>query len=248
MYRFFRILYQDTINLFINLSWLVMGFAFPFFLTVILGLLTQGMYGDSFNSYDYYGVTMMIFTVLNSATFSANSFLEERVKNPNMRIIYSPVPALFIPLAKIVGTFIFTTFCYIVTAVILHFGFGVSYGENTVVFQVLLLFMVFNFFCCSLGVLVCCIFKDEGVANQLISLISALIGITSGLFFPISSINRTLQRLSDGFPLTRVTDTIFQLIYDGRSASFIFSLVILGILSLVSIIFCGYLFKEEDYI
>lgn len=248
MYRFFRIFRQDTLNLFINPSWLVMGFAFPFFLTVILGLLTEGMYGDNFSSYDYYGVTMMIFTVLNSATFSANCFLEERVKNPNMRIIYSPVPSIYIPLAKIIGTFIFTTVCYTITAFVLHFMFGVSYGTNILVFQVLILFMIFNFFCCCLGVLVCCIFKDEGVANQLISLITALIGISSGLFFPISSINKNLQKVSDWLPLTRVTNSIFQLIYDGHSGSFMFSLVTLGVLSLISIIFCGYLFKEEDYL
>lgn len=248
MYRFFKILQQDTISLFINPSWLIMGFAFPFSLTVILGLLTEGMYGGEFSSYDYYGVTMMIFSVLNSATFSANCFLEERVKNPNMRIIYSPVPSLFIPLAKIMGTFIFTTVCYTLTGVILSILFGANYGMGVAAIQVWGLFLVLNFFCCCLGVLVCCIFKDEGVANQLISLISALIAIASGLFFPLSSISKQIQKFSEILPLTRVTDTIFQLIYDDHTKAFLPSLIILGILSLISIIFCGYLFKGEDYL
>lgn len=247
MYRFYKILQRDTINLFINPMWVFLGIAFPFLFAVILGLLTEGLYGASISSYDYYGVTMLLFCGLYSATYSANSFMEERIKKPNLRIVYSPIRNWFIPLTKTIATFLFMSFFVTLAGILLHLCFKVNFGHS-LLFQSWLLLLALNFFFSSLGVLMCCIFKSEGVANQIISIITAALGLISGFFFPISVFGDTIVKFSQFLPTTMVFNAILAMIYDQDSTDFLPTLLILGLLSFIIIVLCNYLFKGEDYV
>ena len=101
MYRLVKIIQRDTINLLTNPMWIFFSLMFPFLLVAILGFLTEGLYGDYFTSYDYYGVTLMLFSAMYAGTFSANSFMEEKIKRANLRIVYSPIRNWFIPFSKV---------------------------------------------------------------------------------------------------------------------------------------------------
>lgn len=86
-----RITKGDLVNLLKNPMWIFFATGFPLLMTIILGYLTGDSYGKTVTSYDYYGITGMIYAVLNSGMISANAFMEERIKKPNMRIIYARV-------------------------------------------------------------------------------------------------------------------------------------------------------------
>ncbi|MBP2098168.1 ABC transporter permease [Enterococcus rivorum] len=247
MYRFFRILQRDTINLFINPTWIFMVLAFPLLLTAVLGVLTEGMYGTRITSYDYYGVTMMIYCALYAATFSANSFMEERIKAPNLRIIYSPVGKLSIPLSKIIATFIFTAVFYSIAGLFMKFVFNVNFGTNNLLL-VWLLFLAVDFLFSCIGVFMCCLFKSEGVANQILSIVTTLFAILSGFFFPIANLGTTMVTISKLSPVTTVVDTIFSIIYDQNSQGVLPALVIMIVLSAITILLCQIFFKGEDYL
>ena len=146
--------------------WVILCIAFPFLFTTILGILTEGLYGTSVSSYDYYGVTMLVFSSLYAGTYSANSFLEERIKQPNLRIAYSPISSLFIP----------------------------------------------------------------------------ILGLLSGLFFPVASLGKTMVSISNFSPVTKVLDTVFVMIYDQNYSQFLPVLLILLLLSLVTMVLIGFLF------
>lgn len=247
MYRFFRILQRDTINLFINPMWIFFGIGFPFLLTAVLGVLTEGIYGSSITSYDFYGVTMLLYSTLYAATFSANSFLEERIKQPNLRIIYSPINKFSIPLSKIFATFIFTAFFYTIAGGIIHVVLDVNFGEGQL-WKIFGLFLAVDFLFSCIGVLMCCLFKSEGVANQIISIVTTLMAVLSGLFFPVANLGEQMVTVSKFSPMTKVVDLIFSLIYDASTAGFLSIMCKLIGVSLILIICCGSLFKGEDYL
>lgn len=103
MYKFLQILKRDFLNMLFNPMWVFYDTVFPLMLILILGFLNSGAYGNEVSSYDYYGVAMILYIVLNTATLSANGFMEERIKKGNMRLIYSPLPKSYIYLSKILA-------------------------------------------------------------------------------------------------------------------------------------------------
>ena len=78
---------EDFINLIKNPMWIFYGTAFPILLVAIVGYLAHSAYGNEVTSYDYYGVTLMIYSALSSGMTSANSFMEERMDCSNKLVV-----------------------------------------------------------------------------------------------------------------------------------------------------------------
>jgi len=247
MDRFVQILKRDTINLFINPVWLILGLGFPFLFAAILGLLTEGLYGSTITSYDYYGVTMLLFSAFYAGTYAANSFLEERIKLPNLRIIFSPVKGWFIPISKILATFFFTSSLTTIAGCLLFLCFKVNFGGKLFIY-VWLLFLMLDFLFSCLGVFMCCIFKSEGTANQILSLVTVFLGLLSGYFFPVISLGERIAKISHFSPTTMVLETIFSLIYDQDTSAFLSTFVLLFAFSLGLLVLIHFLFKGEEYL
>ena len=166
MYRFYIIFKRDLINLILNPTLLMFNTAFPFLLALILGFLGSGAYGKSgIDSYDYYGVTMLLYVVLNVSVTASNSFMEKSLKASNMRIIYSPVRTSSIYLSKIAATFTFTAACFTVVMLLSKLILGVNFGGANAGY-VLILILLFDLLSACLGIFFCCIFKSEGSGKQ----------------------------------------------------------------------------------
>ena len=77
-----------------------------------MGFLFENLYNTSLvSSYDFYGVTMIIFIAMMGATVPANIFLEKHLKNANTRIFYSPVSRVSVYSSKILACFLFGMLC-----------------------------------------------------------------------------------------------------------------------------------------
>jgi len=247
MYKFKQIFVLDLINLLTNLMWVFYAIGFPLALILILGFLTSGSYSGLVTSYDYYGVALMIFAIFNAATFSANSIMEQRIKSPNMRIVYSPVRPFYIHFSKVLASFVFCTAAYSLVAVLLHISVGINYGgENSwAIFGIMLAGI---FFFSSLGVTVCCLLKNEGITNNILSTLFALFAVLGGLFFPVGGLGKAVTAISWLSPAKWILITCFRVIYDG---DFSLLLPLIGgftLLSVASILLCTRFFRGEDYI
>ena len=110
---------EDFKNLIKNPMWLFNATLLPILLVVILGFLGRGSYGDEVTSYDFYGITLMVYSILMSGMVSANAFMEVTIRKPNMRIIYAPGSAKVIYLSKIVSSFVFYSICNLFVMVLL---------------------------------------------------------------------------------------------------------------------------------
>ena len=237
----------DIINLATNPMWIFYAVGFPIVLVLILGFLTSGSYGNTVSSYDYFGVTLMIYSIFNAATFSSNSFMEERIKKPNMRLIHSPIRPFNIYFSKILASFSFCTVAYIVVAIFLVFTVGVDYG-GTDVWAIILIMLLGNFFFSALGVAVCCLLRSEGITNNILSLLFALFAILGGLFFPVEGLGKAVIAASWVSPGKWILTACLRIIYD---KDFSMLLPICGffiIFSVTALALCGRFFRGEDYL
>lgn len=247
MYKFFRIFKRDFLNLALNPLWIFNGTLFPFMLVIILGFLSSGSYGNTVSAYDYYGITMLIYIIFNTSTIAANSFMEERIKQGNMRIIYSPLPKQFIYSSKILATIVFSSLCHLLVMVLLHFLMKVNYGGGNLGF-VLLVLLMFEIFSSVLGVLFCCILKSENTTNQILSIVVNIWAIMGGLFFRIDGLGEKIEKISYLSPVKWIVTSIFKIIYDGDFSYYLVTILILIILSFIGMLLCGKFYKTEDYI
>lgn len=247
MRQFYKILAMDIVNLFLNPIWVFYGIGFPVIAALILGFLTSGSYGSVIRSYDYYGVAVLFFAISNAATFSANSFMEERIKSPNLRIVYSPVKAFFIHFSKVAATFVFCAVSCSIAAVILNITLDVNYGGQFVWAPfVMMLFSVFFF--SALGVLVCCFFKSESIANQVVSPIIAIFCLLGGVFFPVDGFGRGISVISWFSPVKWMFTACVEIIYDRNFALFLPTIGVLTGLSIAAVFLSARLFKGEEYL
>lgn len=247
MSAFKKILGMDLINLFTNPMWLFYSIGFPLALVLVMGFLTSGSYGSSVTSYDYYGVALMVYCIFNAATFSANSFMEERIKRANMRIVYAPVRPFFIHFSKVLATAIFCMVTYTLVGVLLHFLAGVNYGGANV-WMVYLLMLAAVFFFSVFGVTMCCIFRSESITNQILSLFLTLFSILGGLFFPLDGLGKMVSDLSWISPAKWIFSACMQIIYDRDYKMFLPALGILILLSALGVAVSTRLFRGEDYL
>lgn len=247
MYQFRQILKRDTLNLFTNPMWIFYTVFFPLLMILILGFLSEGSYGIELSSYDYYGITMMIYSALNAATLAANSFMEQRIKSPNLRIVFSPVKPMYIYLSKIIATVIFTTVCYSAVGVALHFMMNVNFGGEKAIFLWILMIAV-EFFASCLSVMVCCIVKSEEITNTIVSNLITLLAVVGGLFFPVDGMGKVIEVISDYTPVKWISTSLFQIVYDNNMISFLPTLGILIVLGTICIFVSHKAFRMEEYL
>lgn len=248
MYKFWVLVKRDLGNLITNPTLLSFNTVFPFALILILGFLANGSYGaGGVNGYDYYGVSMLVFSVLNVSVTASNTFMERTLRASNLRVIHSPVRGSWVYLSKIVSTFLFTAGCYLVTMALCALVLGVDYGGPRAGYVVALA-MLFDLASASLGVLFCCVFKSEEVANRILSLANNIMAILGGVFFSFDGFGRVAGLVSGISPVKWVLHAMLGIIYDSNLSAFLPTALILAALTALCIAGCKLTFRTEDYV
>jgi len=234
---------EDFINLIKNPMWIFYATLFPILLAVILGFLTKDSYGSKVTSYDYYCITLMIYGILSSGMTAANAFMEERIKKPNMRIIYAPGNVRSIFLSKIIATFLFSFLFHLFDLALLSTVFRIHLAAIP---QIIVLFGLLELFSVTLGIMLCCIFKKESITNQILSLVTNLISILGGLLFSLDGYGNTIRKISALSPAKWLSNTSFQMIYDNNFNSYLPTLFLLIGVIVLMLVICSITFRKED--
>lgn len=247
MSKFYILLKRDLANFIKSPVLLQFSTVFPILLTLIMGFLCQGGYGNEVTSYDYYGITMLLFVVMGVSVSAANGFMEKSIKASNLRVIYSPIKVSYIYLSKIVATFLYTSVCFIAVIGICRLFMGVNYGGGNFGY-VLLLVLLLDLLSAALGVMFCCIFKSEEVSSMLLSMANNILAILGGLFFQIEGLGKAASAVSDISPVKWVLAGIMKIIYDG-DLSYVYPISAIFLTVTLAFTFvCKLTFKTEDYV
>ena len=130
---------------------------------------------------------------------------------------------------------------------ICHFLLQIRFGDEKLL-QIWLLFIGMNLLFSCIGVLMCCIFRSEGVANQILSILTAALAMLSGFLFPVANLGETFVKISKWLPTTKVAQTVFEMIYDQNAANFLPVFMLLLILSGLIMAGSMILFNGEEYV
>lgn len=247
MRGFYNICKQDFMNLAKNPMWLFYVLAFPILLVGVMGFFMEGSYGTEITSYDYYGISLMIYGALNAATIGANSFMEERIKAGNMRIIFSPQPDSYLYFSKIIAAFLFTEIAYFIDFGILHYLFGVNIGGMYTGYVLAVLTMAI-LFSSALGVMCCCILKSENITNQILSTLLTILCLLGGVFFSLDGFGETVRKICLLSPVKWIMNTLFAIIYDRDLGQVIPTIFLLAAGTVIIVVLCGVFFHKEDYV
>lgn len=238
--RFIHIFKRDFINITLNPILLFANTLLPLILVLVLGYLTNG-------NYDYYAITVLIYSALNVSTTAANSFMEKGIKLSNMRIMYAPVNKAYIFLSKILASFTFTSICFFIYSQICIWFLGIEFGGKNYILILILIFM-FNLLTSALGIFFCCIFRSEEMANTILSLVNNIFSIFGGIFFSIEGFGSTAQKISNISPVKWIAKAAFQIAYDGNLQMFFPIIIIFTFAIIVLTLLCKFTFKMEDYL
>ncbi|MDO5292710.1 MAG: ABC transporter permease [bacterium] len=234
---------EDFKNLITNPMWVFYATAFPVLLVMIMGFLTRDNYGDGFSSFDFYGITLMIYSAINGGMTASNSFMEERIKKPNMRIVYAPGNVKDIYLSKMIASFVFNAAFHLLDLAFLVLVFHVHLNN---VAKLLILFLLLELCANALGIMLCCIFKTEQMTNQLQSIVVNILAIFGGLLFSLDGYGEVVRKISLISPVKWVMDASFQMIYDNNDALFLPCAGILVAVIAGMIAVCRITFRKED--
>lgn len=244
--RFFAIFKRDFKNMLFSPMMLLYMTVFPMALVLVLGYLNSGTYGSKVTSYDYYGISILVYCAFGMSCNAANNFMEAHIKASNMRIIFSPVNTSYIYISKILATFAFSAICLFPVVGILNIALNVNFGSKFI--YVLILLMLLSLSSSAVGILFCCIFKSEELANKILSIINNSLAFLGGTFIPLEGFGKTIRVLSGISPVTWIQRDIFKIIYDGNTDVFLPEVLALIGAFLVATVLCKITFRTEDYI
>lgn len=248
MTKFWTLFKQDFSNLITSPGHVGMFLLFPTLVAALMGFLFENLYNTSLvSSYDFYGVTMVIFVAMMGATVPANAFLARGIKNVNTRIFYSPVSRIIVYSSKILACFLFMglfiTFNIILFQTTSFANFG---GEHMV--SIILLMLNFTLFLTLLSSAICVTLHSEELTNVILSNTMSVLGFLSGIFFPIASLGAIFEKIAGFSPITWTVNCVFQFIYDGSSPQYWWIMLGLIVISFLLVLIVHRNYRPEDYI
>ena len=239
---------QDFRNILGNPSIIAFCLIYPSLLVLMFGFLFSDIYQSNIvTSYDFYGITMIFYLILQSATITPTVFMEERIKKGNLRIAYSPVSRIEIYSSKIITSLLFLSICFLLHILILNLTGTVNFGGENFGWILLLMFCLLIFMV-TLGAAICTIIKSEDLTNKIVGVTINTLALVSGLFFPIEMLGRFAGNAANLVPVKMVLNTIFQVIYDNSMQNYMPTIMITLICSALFIFIVHKNFHIEDYI
>lgn len=245
--QFLRIVKFDFINIIKNPTLIISNTVLPFILIGLMGFVTKSNYGaGSMSSYDFYGVTMIVLNSLLIIMTATNTFMEERVKRPNTRIIYAPISKAEIYMSKILSTYLVGILSFSIVILIGQYFFHINFGGNYLPYFMLLINILTLFGSCF-GTMMCCILKDEEKASSIAQLPVFFSVFLGGAFFNMKGMGAVMTALSNISPVKWILECAFIVIYD-NDVSMVFPVILsLILVSFICVAICQITFKPEEY-
>lgn len=224
----------------------MMYFVYPILLTAIIGYLTQSNFGGGVSSYEYYSIGMMIFIFTSSGLISSYNFLDDNIKQGNVRTMFAPIKKLGIYLSQIISGTIYSSVAIVVTMLIFNLLFGVNYNGNGIL--ICISFIILCFMSNALGMFLCTTINHVGMVNVVFNLVQVVLCVLGGAFFSLEVLGEVPAMISKISPVKWFMDGLLNSMYDNNN--FIL-FVAIGINIIVAIMLIGLTyktFKIEKYL
>ena len=243
-----KLIKQDLKNLITTPVVIMACVVYTWLLVGLFGFIFSSLYGgEGVSSYDYYGVTMMIYIIIASITITPNTFMEKKLRQGNIRIAYAPVSKISIYMSKILSSYLFMVVTVSINMTLMNYFKIANLGGDNFIY-VLVLFMAFLLFTVTIGGAVCVILKTEELTNMILSNVASIFALVSGMFFPVDSLGKVASNLANLSPIKWILDSTFSVIYDNNFQNYTLIIFSLILLSMACLVVMHFNYKPEDYI
>ena len=243
-----KLIKQDFKNLITTPVVVMACVVYPWLLVGLFGFIFSSLYGgEGVSSYDYYGVTMMIYIIIASITITPNTFMEKKLRQGNIRIAYAPVSKISIYMSKILSSYLFMVVTVSINMTLMNYFKIANLGGDNFIY-VLVLFMAFLLFTVTIGGAICVILETEELTNLILSNVASVFALVSGMFFPVDSLGKVTSNLSNLSPVKWILDSTFNVIYDNNFQNYTIIIFSLILLSMACLVVMHFNYKPEDYI
>lgn len=224
----------------------MMYFIYPVILTAIIGYLTRSSFGGEISSYEYYSIGMMIFIFTSAGLISAYNFLDDKVKQGQVRTMFAPVKKLSVYLSQIISGTIYSSVAILVTMLIFKFLFKVNYNSNEIL--IFISFVILCFMSNTLGMFLCTIMKNVGMVNMVFNIVQVVLCVLGGAFFSLEALGGFPAMLSKVSPVKWFMDGLLNSIYDNNNFILFVTIGVNIIAALILIGLTYKTFKFEKYL
>lgn len=181
---------------------------------------------------DYYAVTMMVMTLMYGAIVGNYSVWNDITSNVYIRMKSAPVSPFESILGRILGTICATFSQAFIIILFTKYAYGVNWGNN--LFIIFGTVLIMSCFTAALGICICSIVKEGGIAAAILSTIIPIFTFIGGGYIKLdnSGLMGTLSYISPNFLASKV---IFSSIYGGMDRVAINCFIALCVISIISI-------------
>ncbi|TRW68984.1 ABC transporter permease [Lactococcus lactis] len=241
------IIKQDIRSLLKNKPIMMYLLIYPFLLILVTGFVFKTTFSDDvLTSYDYYGVTMMIYLSMATVIVLPEMLFGSSVKYANYRIIYSPIARYKIYLSKLLVS-IGVSYSILAIYMIIFNRVGlVNFGKDNIGY-ILLLEFVLIIFSITFGGAFCVLLRSEDIATKILNLVINVLAIVSGLFFPMYIFGREIADIANLSPVAKLKNTFFSIIYDNNFATVSNTMFILTGCSVLFLLVIHFMYRPEKF-
>jgi ABC-2 type transport system permease protein len=224
------------------------GIVFPTLLILIVGYMTSNFYSgeEGISSYYYYTMVTIPFCTFLQAVTLIYIAREESNNKCGERFIIAPIGKVSVVLSKIIPSTITITIYNLVLMVICKLVLGVDFRGRML--ELLILYFSLGFMSCAIGTFIGLSAKDFMAVKNFVSTPVLIMALLGGSFFPIGSLGKIVETVSNVSPLNWVNRGIFMFLNDGESKTFLIAIVITFILGIFFTIYSVRKFNKEVFL
>ncbi|MBA1392516.1 ABC transporter permease [Lactobacillus sp. XV13L] len=227
---------QDLTDILKNRPIMMFLVGYPPILTLLASFVLQTNFNNDFlSSYDYYGITMLVYLTTATVIIMPELMFGSHVKYANRRIAYAPVSRDTICLSKLLASFLIPLIVFSNYIFWGNISGLINYGGQQIVY-IFLLEAFLLLFAITLGGAFCTLLKSEDLATKILNIVVNILAMVSGVFFPAYILGKTFAQISGYSPLSLVMQSFYQIIYDYDLHSLPFTIAVLAACSLLFMI------------
>lgn len=171
----------------------------------------------STSSLDYYGITMIVITIMFASVTGAYKVIREKQSGTLNKIRTIPISTFKLLIGKVIGSLIVILLQIIMTLFISKNVLNVNWGEN--ICLIIFILLCQGVLAISIGVFIGVLLEDNKSAWLILLSLIMTLGFFSGSFFQIGQINnKWIFNLSKVNLLKAENTAIFNYIYNGNSS------------------------------
>ena len=194
-------------------------------------------------SLDYYGVTMIVITIMFSSVTGAYKIIKERESGTLNKILTLPVSKRKIIWGKVLGSIVVVLIQIILTLFISRNILKVNWGSN--ITSIVNILLCQGVFAVSIGIFIGTLVKDNKSAWMILLTIIMSLGIFGGSFIPIGDMKSEVLDILGNFNLIKYENiALLNIIYENNFSLGISLSIIYLLLSLILIIATSFIMGD----